>query len=445
MRSSIDRCKLSSWEWILKCIKTLDATGGIKPFPNYPFALRLVQALTENRILIIAKSRQMMATWTVSAFTLHRCFYSQPGLYLFLSKGARESGELLRRLKQISKNLPPIFSQEIKAKRDEIEFLNGSRIISLPATEFASRMYSPTGVFWDEMAFTPHDEEIWTSLKPAIDSGGTFTGVSTPNGKQNVFYQLFKDDANTFGKLTLHYSEHPLRDDDWKIEAGRGISKTRWRQEYEIDFGAMADRVFDEFDPEIHIRKGRFFAALAGGRIYRGIDFGFHSPYVVWVHLSESGELTVFDEMEGEDLTLDRLISAIREVDRRNMLKEKDFIFTACDPAGAAKNDSGLTSTDRLKQSGIKLVWRASLINDGVDELKTMLLDHNGNVCLKFTANVPKTILHFQQYRWDKKKEKPVKGEGHDHAVDALRYLIVNLFGQKGKDWSGAKVMGVGR
>jgi len=175
---------------MLEFVKTLDATGGIKPFPNYEFAHRVVEGLLRERILIVAKSRQMMATWTVAAVTLHRALYDSPGLYLFLSKGARDSSELVKRLRIMVANLPGDLKEGIKIKSGEAEFPNGSRIISLPATEFAPRMHSPSGVFWDEMAFTANSEGIWASLKPAIDSGGSFVGVSSPNGTDNIFHAL---------------------------------------------------------------------------------------------------------------------------------------------------------------------------------------------------------------------------------------------------------------
>lgn len=179
------------WSWIRSNVHTLDAVGGIKPFPEYGFVRKLTEALTDNLVLIVAKSRQMMATWTVSAYILYRALYDDPGIYLLLSKGKRDSGELVKRFRIMVDNMKG--GEDIKVKNEEICFPSGSRIIALPATESATRMHSPTCVFWDEMAFTPYSEEIWTALKPAVDSGGCFVGVSTPNGTDNIFYDLYND------------------------------------------------------------------------------------------------------------------------------------------------------------------------------------------------------------------------------------------------------------
>lgn len=431
------------WSWILDNVKTLDATGGVKPFPDYAFARRLVESLGANRFSIVAKSRQMMATWSAAAFFLHRALHDTPGIYLLLSKGARDSGELVKRLKVMISNLPDEIGEGIKIKAGEASFLNGSRIIALPATEFAPRMHSPAGVFWDEMAFTPNSEEIWASVKPAVDSGGTFVGVSTPNGTDNVFHALYSDPSNGFAKLRLHWSEHPQRDDIWRQAAARGLSEARWRQEYEVDFNVLADRVFDEFDAQLHVLPEPFEPRGCEGRIYRGIDFGYHHPYVVWVHQAASGELTLFDEWEGENATLDEVAAAIRRVDARNGLSEEGVTFSGCDPAGAAVDDEGVSAVERLGKVGFKLVWRTSRIASGVDLVKSLLKDATGKVRLRFSPRASRTIHHLLHYRWEPCSDRPSKDDGHDHAADALRYLIVNIWGRKPVAWSGAKVLGV--
>ncbi len=434
---------LAPADWIFANVWTLDAVGGVKPFPDYPFVRSLIDALSENRLLIVAKSRQMLATWTVAAYYLYRALHDEPGIYLFLSKGARDSKEMLKRLKIMVKNLPEDLSDQIKIKEEEAVFTNGSRILSLPATEFAPRMHSPAGVFWDEMAFTPDAEGIWASLKPAIDSGGTFAGISSPNGKDNIFYELYSDENNGIGKFRLHWQDHPLRDESWRVKAAKGLSQTRWQQEYEVDFKVMVNRVYDEFDPELHILTEPFDPKQVAGVIYRGLDFGYRHPYVVWVHQAFNGELTVFAEFEGEDKTIQQLGAAIQRIDAARGFGESMVRFTACDPAGAATSDKGISSVESLKELGIKCVHRNSRIMDGVDKVKSLLRDANGKVSLRFSPTVTQTIYHLQHYRWVKDTETPGKIDGHDHACDALRYLIVNLQVRHKVGWSGGKVVGV--
>jgi hypothetical protein len=433
------------YQWILGNVHTLDAVGGIKPFPDYPFVKRMVEAMIEHRILIVAKSRQMMATWTAAAFILHQCLFANPGIYLLMSKGQRDSKELVKRLKTMIENLPEELRDQVTVKAGEIEFGSGSRMIALPATESAPRMHSPSGVFWDEMAFTPKSEETWTAVKPAIDSGGSFVGVSTPNGMDNVFYRLFNDPSNGFGKVTLHWSDHPGRDEIWSEKAKRGLSQAKWRQEYEVDFNTLADRVFDEFDHKRHVLPEKFEVSQNPGKVYRGIDFGYRHPYAVWIHQAENGDLTLFDEWEGANATVQEIAKVLRRVDARHGISEETVQFTGCDPAGAAIADEGVSVTERLERQGVKLVWKASRIAGGIDLIKSLLVDANGVVTLKFDPGVTRTIHHLTHYRWEGEGKRPRKDDGHDHACDALRYLLINLYSKRSVAWSGGKVMGVGR
>ncbi len=430
------------WNWIRDNIKTLDVMGGIKPFPDYPYLKELVSAMCRNRILIVAKSRQMMATWTVSAVFLYRALFDKPGLYLFLSKGARDSNELLKRLKVMQFGLDSDYRSQIKIKEGEASFQNGSRIIALPATEYAPRMHSPSGVFWDEMAFTENSEGIWGAVKPAIDSGGYFVGVSTPNGMGNQFYHLFSDLENGFAKLTLHYRQHPLRGEAWLQQAQKGLSEARWRQEYEIDFNVYLDRIYSEFNPETHILNMPYLWTPEAGRTYRSIDFGYRHPYVLWAQALPSGELIIFDEWEGSDATLEEMIEAIKMVDMRHFIEEKDVHWTACDPAGAAVADEGLSAVERLKRAGFKMQFRRSEILTGIELVKTLLKDACGRIRLKFSPTCHRTIEHLRYYKWAIKSEAPAKDDGHDHSMDALRYLVVNLLDHRRAAWSGARVAG---
>ena len=387
----------------------------------------MIEGFTANRQVILAKSRQMMATWTVLSWILYKVLHDEPGVYLLLSKGQRDSVELTKRLKIIIEHLPDQIKEGIKIANTELTFPSGSRMKSLPASEHAARMYSPAGVFWDEMAFTPNSEEIWSAVKPALNSGGFFVGISTPNGMDNAFYEIYKNEDNGFHKLRVHWKDNPLNNQKWESEARRGLSEDRWKQEYEIDFGVLKDQVFNEFSDEIHIVQEEFRFKRGSGKLYRSMDFGYHHPYVIWMHISQFGEMTVFDEWEGKDCVLHTLAEAIWAIDRKHGLNEDDFSWSACDPSGASITDKGISSVERLRQYGFKIYYRSSEIMTGVEMIKSRLRDATGVVSLRFTGNVVRTIHHLKHYRWKRGLDRPDKDNVHDHAVDALRYLLVNL------------------
>jgi hypothetical protein len=268
------RAVKSPWSFMTEQVKTLDPRQGIRAFPDYPFVQQLVYAAHENRFLLVPKSRQMFVTWTILAYFLWRAMFKGPGIYLFLSRNERCAEELITRARIMLDNLPVFMRPDLSANsRQEIAFGKlGSRIFSLPATPDGPRMYSPSGVFWDEMAFTPYDKQIWSALQPALMSGGRFVGVSSSGGARNFFADMVKDTPPNLNSKTpptpsvnggeqespsvyggtkggsenslfhihrIHYTMHPERaNDEWKQMAGMGLSELQWQREQEINFEA---------------------------------------------------------------------------------------------------------------------------------------------------------------------------------------------------------------
>jgi len=356
---------------------------------------------------------------------LHRAL-SKGGLHLLLSKNQFSADELLKRINFIFDNLPDNFKAIVATRnRSELEFAKGGRIISLPATEDAPRMHSPTSVFWDEMAFTRHAGKIWTALKPCLDNGARFTGVSTPNGRNNIFAELVEGaPANGFAVHEVHWKRHPYRDSVWEKEARKGLSELEWNREYEISFEGSSDLVYNEYTGK-NIVEGDLNGS-SFGKLYRSIDFGYRHPFVLWIGEKADGRLIVFDEWEGSDATVEQMISEIRRRDRDHGIAEDMVHFTSCDPAGAAVDSGGVSPIERLKHAGFKMRYRPSRILTGIEMVKSLLCDANGDRRLFFSAGLKKISDDLRRYRWLENGDEPEKDGICDHSLDALRYFAVN-------------------
>jgi len=420
-----------SFSSFLNGCKTFDP-GYSEPrdFPEWEYVKRLAHKMETEERLLVVKSRQMMVTWLGCAYILFRAVNSGPGIHLVLSKEERSARELIERIRfllgHLNKNITvPTF----KAKSNQISFSEtSSRIISLPATPHAVRGLSPHTVFWDEMAFTQYDDEIWTAVKPAIDSGGSFLGVSTPNGPKGVFADLIHGDNPGFDVFRLHYSENPEKSNSWEKDARSGLSESRWRREQELSFEGAEGKVYDQFQKKRHVLDSNYSPGREiGNRLYRGIDFGYRRPAVVWVEEKRDGSLIVFDNLIGNRWPLETLLLKIQMIDMKHGLSEKDFTWTAVDPAGSAKGDFGLSPVEYLQQKGLKLIWRTSNISPGIEAVRSMLMNANGKAFLKLVPCCNELIDCFESYAWAKDGELPEKDGESDHLMDALRYLVVNL------------------
>jgi len=101
----------------------------------------------------------------------------------------------------------------------------------------------------DEFAFVERAEEFFTSSYPVISSGkkSRVIIVSTPNG-QNLFYKLWTGavtGTNEFKPFTIHWSDVPGRDEEFKQVTQKNIGDKAWEQEYELNFQGSGNTLID--------------------------------------------------------------------------------------------------------------------------------------------------------------------------------------------------------
>ena len=440
---NMERCIESPWYFMTNFVYTLERRKGIKRYPDYPYLKDFIETMKNERLIILLKSRQMLISWTVMAFILWDCIFSGSSDNLVISKREEEAIDLLYRAKFIYNNLPESMKVSVGYNNKNLLEFKGerSRIISLPSSPEIGRSYSPKRIFWDEMAFTPYDEEVFQSLQPGLDGGGSFIGVSSSNGINNKHGKLcmnYKEEG--FKRIDIHYSLHPLKDENWKREAKKGISIERWNQEQELSLETAGRRVYERFSERTHVIDWEYNPALP---VYRAIDFGYHTPAVLWIQVTADDVVIVFKEWVGENNTISEMVEQIKRGDKEIGIDEDAVEMTYCDPSGKAASDVGISSVDYLENNGIKVDYRASSLLAGIDLVREKLMDASGKVFLKVSRNCKRVISDFRQYSKRCDSEEPRKDNISDHTMDALRYFIVNCFDRDVKMFVPAKVAGV--
>jgi len=433
--SHIIKSRIDPRYFLTTFVRTLERGSGEKPYPDYPYLRALVSQFQHEQRLVILKSRQMMATWTAVAFSLWESIFRGSADILFISKREDDAREAIRRIRFIYERLPDYMKPKTgENTRYVLEFPGrNSRLMALPTHPNIGRTYSPTRIIWDEMACTPFDDEIFASLQPSLDGGGSFIGISTSQGPLTKHAELYLNAHEMgFTPVALHYSLHPDKDESWSRRARRGMSDRQWEMEQEMSLALSGDRVYPSFQKQTHVITD--FRVDSSQRLYRTIDFGFHTPAVLWVQ-EERGRVVVFGEWVGEDETISDMVQAIVDKDSGLELTEDDFQQTFCDPAGSAKTDQGISSLDRLRaeyfeKTGIelKVTYRTSSVMAGVNLVREKLRNAAGEVCLVVSSSCPRTIADFGRYVTRRDSDQPKKDGLAEHTMDALRYFVVNLF-----------------
>lgn len=154
----------------------------------------------KSRFKIALKSRQTGFSFCSSLEAVFDCLERRTQ-WVLLSRGERQSRELMEKcamhakaagaaideIKEITENFD-FDKKNIKVL--EIRFPNHSKILGLPANPDTARGFS-ANLLLDEFAFHPDSRKIWTALYPSVTRGYKVRVISTPNGKNNKFYDLW--------------------------------------------------------------------------------------------------------------------------------------------------------------------------------------------------------------------------------------------------------------
>jgi hypothetical protein len=208
------------------------------------------------------------------------------------------------------------------------------------------------------------------------------------------------------------------------------VSRAVWESEMLCRIPRRGDAVLPEFDPARHVLDDD---ATPGGAWVAGMDFGIRSPAVVLLACVEPGGVVrVLEERVEAGQVLDAHVQAIREgLARDGRPAWPQPLWIGIDPAGLARNEqTGVSAAGVLRRAGYRVRAARLPVLRGVALLRAMLAPASGPPTLFVHRRCRRLIESMARYRYPPDRPEcpePVKGEGWDHAVDALRYLVQNL------------------
>lgn len=212
--------------------------------------------------------------------------------WLVLSAGERQSLEWMEKAKMHTRAWD--YAAEIEGdttaadiQRLTIRFPRGNRIIGLPANPDTARGYS-MNVILDEFAFHERSREIWRALVPTITRGYRLVVLSTPNGQQNMFYELWTGHEE-FAHHRVSIEDAVADGLDVNLaELQAAIDPDGWRQEFLCEFVDEAGALlpYDLLAACEAPEAGGAAAddTAAAGALYIGCDIGRkHDLTVIWI------------------------------------------------------------------------------------------------------------------------------------------------------------------
>lgn len=401
------------------------------PFALWPAQQQVLARLQADRLLALLKARQIGMTWLVCAYVLERCMARAGRTVLMLSQGQLEANELIDRIRLMhATHDDPDLPMLITDNTTELEWANGSRVKSLPATRKAGRSFTASIVVLDEFAFMQWGQSLLAAVKPTIDNGGQLIILSSADGQGSAFHQFWQAAAagrNGYTPLFLDWRANPLRGDGWRdARMAEGLHVSDVLREYpenDIEaFTAAAGQVYDVWADPGNVTEAADYVPN-GGPVYWAVDDGYagaidpttgqytanSSPRVfLLIQERANGQLCVFAEHYAVKTLEESHIAQVKALG----YPEPDYI--ALDSAAAELRG-------RFHAAGYYTRGKPHRIDESIKATRRMLAaDDNG---------VRRLLIHPRcaHLRWEmasyRVNDAGAPIDEHNHGPDALRYF----------------------
>ena len=315
-----------------------------------------------------------------------------------------------------------------------IQFINGS-ILQFKGSENKDALVG-SGldlVILDECAKMREIEDIWeTKLSPALsDKNGKAIFITTPQGYDYIYslYELgqHKHDQWKSWRIPTWESKAPwtlTKVGQQEIERLKNeMNEDAFMQEYGADFRTHTGLVFKEFDRNLHVKD---FLVPEERLLVAGVDFGFTNPTaILYAYFSEEGTLYIVDEYYEAGKSISENAGRALAIRFKYPNNLQAMWGDSEDPqliAEYAKHQMYITPVIKIKDS----------ITISIDRVRTMLKKNPAVGVPKFYVHprCKNLIMEMERYRWREKQGdanfKDVPEDAYDHAISALRYIILS-------------------
>ena len=350
--------------------------------------------------LLLNCARQAGKSTAVAILGLSEALWLPGTRVLLLSRSHRQSTELFRVVRDYFLRLGSPMKARLTVH--EMHLANQSSVVCLPCREDTIRGYSNVSLLViDEAARVPDD--LYRAVRPMLAvSGGRLVCLSTPYGKRGFFYEAWVSREDWL-RVEVPATQVKRIPPEFLEEERRALGESWFRQEYLCSFEALEGLVYPDFARCVV----ESMPAGLGGRLVGGIDFGFRNPFAaVWGTLDRDDVLW----LTGEHYVRGQPLGHHAE----RLSKKVEWYG---DPAGAGDRCE-------LLRAGFIVRKGNNAVRLGIAAVAARLGDGRLRVV---AGRCPNLLAEAQLYRYAEEGGTETPLAEHNHALDALRYLVATL------------------
>lgn len=249
IKQELIKCKQDAVYFMKKYYTIQHPTKGRMTFNLYPFQEKTLRLLQRYDYTIINKSRQLGISTLTSAFALWMMLFEQDKNILVLATTQATAKNMVTKVRFAYDNLPQWMKLPVmEHNRLSLRLKNGSQIKAVSAATDSARSEAVSLLVIDEAAFIDRIEDIFTAAQQTLATGGRCIALSTPNGVGNWFHKEFtraQVGENKFTPISLPWTVHPERTQDWREEQTAQLGPRAAAQECDCDFSTSGDTVIE--------------------------------------------------------------------------------------------------------------------------------------------------------------------------------------------------------
>lgn len=222
--------------------KIIHPVKGVIPFKLYKHQKELIHSYHENRFNIVHSARQTGLTAITAMYAFHHAFFTNNKTVIIVSNKQLNATNILDRMRITWNSLPEFHKSAnrlIVNNKNEMSFINGSKILALSSRSGAIRGVSANLVIMDNFAHLPrsHQEDFFMSVLPLVQyTNGKLIITSTAASTNTLFKDIWDDAVKGINGFIAHHiawNVIPGRDNKFKEETISVIGKQQWKVEYE--------------------------------------------------------------------------------------------------------------------------------------------------------------------------------------------------------------------
>lgn len=267
-------------------------------------------------------------------------------------------------------------------------------------------------------------EDVWRIILGRLRKGANPQAwiTTTPAGFNWVYKYWVERGNSNYALFHSSTRENKYLPAEYLADLEANYAGEFAKQEIEGEFVAFEGLVYLEFSRNVHVYKDNPLPD-SWARV-RGIDFGYTNPFVcLWGAIDADGRLYIYDE-HYKNRMLVREHAAF--IENRN----HSYLWTV--------SDHDAQDQAELRALGIHTRNAQKDVILGIQRMKARLkVPGDGWPRLMVSERCQNVIKEFSSYRWQESKaerdEKEEPQKVNDHAMDALRYMVMELDNQRGK------------